>query len=134
MIGNPVLNQKIWELYKEQISNKTDIALNELKNLTTLETDKTIHNFGTIKKGSANPAVFTITNTGNHPLIIYRVSASCGCTNVDWDKQPVEPGQTATVRVEMKPEETGYFSKTVDVYCNIKESPIRLIVDGRSNE
>ena len=84
------------------------------------------------KKGSANPAVFTITNTGNRPLIIHRVSASCGCTNVEWEKQPIEQGKTATVRVTMVPDETGYFRKTIDVHCNAEESPVRLAVMGRS--
>ena len=127
MIGNPVSNMKIWELYKEQIvgEKKSD---SELK--TTLVADKMVHDYGTIRKGSLNTAVFTITNTGNHPLIINRVSASCGCTNVTWEKQPVEPGQTATISVEMKPDETGYFNKLIEVYCNAKESPVKLSTTG----
>jgi len=146
MVGNPVSNYKIWELYKEQISGVAEDPLNDLKGLkasntsnsstppTTINLSKSSHNFRTIRKGSSNPAFFTIENTGNSPLIIHRVSASCGCTNVEWDKQPVEPGKTATIRVEMKPEETGYFSKTVDVYCNADVSPVRLIVTGTTIE
>ena len=130
MIGNPVLNQQIWELYKSQIAggNKTETAI-----LTTTTVDKTVHNYGTIRKGSSYPAVFTITNTGSHPLVISRVSASCGCTNVDWEKRPIAPGQTATINVELTPDETGYFSKTIDVYCNIKENYFRLSVNGNTN-
>jgi hypothetical protein len=131
MIGNPVSNMRIWELYKEQIAggkkSKPEI-------LTTVEVDKTVHDYGTIRKGGAYPAKFTITNTGNHPLIIYRVSTSCGCTGVEWDRQPVEAGQTATVRVEMTPDETGRFSKTIDVYCNANNSPVRLSVTGTTIE
>ena len=131
MVGNPVSNERIWELYKEQITGgkKTEKEI-----LTTVSVDKTIHDYGTIKKGSANPAIFKIENIGKSPFVLHRVSASCGCTNVEWDKQPVEPGQTANIRVEMKPEETGYFSKTVDVYCNVKEPPVRLIVTGTTIE
>ena len=98
--------------------------------LTTATVDKTVHNYGSITTGSSHFAEFTITNTGNHPLLINRVSASCGCTNVTWEKQPVESGQTATVRVDMKPDETGYFDKTIDIYSNAKESPVRLRVTG----
>ncbi|MCL2311572.1 MAG: DUF1573 domain-containing protein [Firmicutes bacterium] len=131
MIGNPALNHRIWELYKEQITGgkKTGPEI-----LTTVILDKTAHNYGTIRKGSSNPAVFRITNTGSHPLVISRVSTSCGCTNVDWEKRPIAPGQTATVNVDMVPDETGYFSKTIDVYCNIKESTIRLMVNGNASE
>jgi hypothetical protein len=131
MIGNPASNQRIWELYKEQISGGKE---KEPAVLTAVKADKTVHDYGTIRKGNANPAVFTIVNTGNHSLVINRVSASCGCTNVEWDKHPVETGQTANIRVEMKPEETGYFRKTVDVYCNAKESPVRLTVTGTTIE
>ena len=130
MVGNPVLNLNIWALYKSQI---TDRKKTEPETLTTVTVDKTVHEYGTIKKDSSNPAVFTITNTGSHPLIFFRVSASCGCTNVTWEKRPVEPGQTATISVEMTPDEVGYFSKTIDMYCNVKESPIRLTVNGIAN-
>ena len=128
MVGNPVLNLKIWELYKTQIAGGRET---EQKNLTTATVDKTIFEYGTIRKGSTNQAVFTFVNTGNHPMIIYRVSASCGCTSVDWEKRPVEPGQTTAISVEMTPDETGHFRKTIDVHCNVKESPITLIVNGR---
>ena len=127
MIGNPTLNPRIWELYKEQIAGEKQT---EQAALTTATVDKWGHEYASIKKGSSNPAVFTITNTGAHPLVIYHVSASCGCTNVEWEKCPVEPGKTATVSVEMTPDEAGYFSKTIDVYCNIKESPLKLTING----
>jgi len=127
MVGNPVLNPRIWELYKGQIVGGKS-SEPELK--TTLVLDKTGHDYGTIRKGSSNPTFFTITNTGNHPLIIHRVSASCGCTNVKWDKQPVEPGKKAIISVDMTPDETGYFNKSVDVYCNAKESPVKLTLTG----
>ena len=127
MIGNPVLNPKIWELYKEQIAGGQEA---KPVILTTIQVDKGVHEYGTIRKSSINPAVFTITNTGTQPLIFNRVSASCGCTNVNWEKRPVEPGKTATISVEMRPEETGHFSKSIEVYCNAKESPVKLMLTG----
>ena len=127
MMGNPVLNRRIWELYKEQITGEKK---SNPETLTVVQVDKTVHDFGSIRKGSACPAVFSLTNTGNHPLIIFRVSAYCGCASVEWEKQPVEPGQTTTIRVEMKPDETGYFNKTLDVYCNANESPVKLMLTG----
>ena len=127
VVGNPSLNLKIWELYKEQIAGRIS---SESKLTTTLVVDKTTHDYRTIRKGSSNPAVFTITNTGNHPLVINRVSTSCGCTNATWDKQPVEPGKTTIIQVEMMPDETGYFNKSVEIYCNANESPLRLSLMG----
>ena len=57
-------------------------------------------------------------------------AAIASCTNVEWNKQPVEPGKTASIRVEMRPDETGYFRKSVEVHCNTNESPVKLTITG----
>jgi hypothetical protein len=131
MIGNPVLNMNIWKLYKSQIAGgmKTNP-----ETLTTATIDKTVHDYGTVRIGDSNAANFTITNTGSSPLIIFRVSTSCGCTNVEWEKQPIAPGKTTTIRVDITPDETGYFSKTINVYCNIQDTPVKLVVNGNAYE
>ena len=126
-IGNPTINPQIWELYKSHIDGKQQT---EKKVLTTLSVEKTAHDFGTVQKGSTHVAVFTITNTGNNPLVITRVSTACGCTNVTWEKQPIVPTKTTTVQVEMTPDEIGYFSKTVVVYCNVNDSPVKFMLSG----
>jgi len=127
IVGNPVLNFGIWELYKKQIESgiKTRPLI-----MTSVFVDKTVHDFKIISKGSSKFTVFTITNNGNHPLVIHRVDASCGCTHVNWEKQPVQSGQATSIKVEMKPEEIGYFHKTIDVYCNTDESPIKFSITG----
>ena len=130
-LGNPATNIQIWELYKQIISDEKET---EPRILTAIEVDKTIHDYGNIRKGSTNSTDFTIHNTGTNPLVIYRISVACGCTNVIWDKQPISPGQSTTIRVEMTPEETGPFRKTVVVYCNANESPVKLIVMGETIE
>jgi hypothetical protein len=131
MIGNPVLNMNIWEVYKSQIAGG---MITKPEVLTTATVDKTIHDYGTIRTGDATSANFTIANTGSSFLVIFRVSASCGCTNVEWEKQPVAPGETTTIRVDITPDETGYFSKTINVYCNIQDTPVRLVVNGDAYE
>ena len=55
-----------------------------------LDFERTEHNFGTIKEElGAVTTQFEFTNTGKSPLIIQRVSASCGCTT-PWAK-PTRP-------------------------------------------
>ena len=130
-LGNPALNPQIWELYKSLISNEKK---DEPKIFTSVEVDKMFHDYGSIRKGSTNSADFTISNTGSNPLVILRISTSCGCTDVTWDRQPIAPGQTTTVRVEMKPDETGPFVKTVVVYTNTNESPTKLTIAGETKD
>ncbi|GHT61482.1 hypothetical protein AGMMS50239_12480 [Bacteroidia bacterium] len=130
MIGNPALNPKIWELYKQAILGKEE----KQEETTTIETDKTVFDFGNIKINTKNKAVFSVKNTGDAPLIIQRVSASCGCTTVDWEKQPIESGKITEIKIEMNPEEESYFNKTIDVYCDTKESPVKLTIKGIVNK
>jgi hypothetical protein len=34
----------------------------------------------------------------------------------------------------LNPEEEGYFNKTIEVYCNTKESPVKLTIRGMANK
>jgi hypothetical protein len=130
-IGNPVSNFKVWKLYKKQILGDT---VTQQEKPTSIEADKTSYDFGDIRTGESNTVDFQLKNTGNEALLIHQVTTSCGCTAADWDKQPIAPGKTAKIKVKIKPEEQGYFNKTVDVYCNIKESPVKLTVSGTANQ
>ena len=59
---------------------------------------RTEHNFGTIKEElGAVTTQFEFTNTGKSPLIIQRVSASCGCTTPSYTREPVLPGKKGTI-------------------------------------
>jgi hypothetical protein len=130
MIGNPVTNPKIWDLYKAQIAGSKTV---QQANRTSVEVDEAALDLGTIRMGKSGSAVFQLKNTGKHPLVISHVSTSCGCTVADWDKQPVEQGKTTEIKVEIKPEETGYFNKTIEVYGNVNESPVKLTISGSVN-
>jgi hypothetical protein len=127
MIGNPMINPKIWELYKKQVSGSKEEK--ELP-LTSVKLDKINHDYGSIRKGSKNETEFLLENTGLQVLVISRVNASCGCTNVDWDKQPIEPGETTKINLEMRPDETGHFNKTIEVFGNMEQSPVKLTITG----
>ena len=126
MIGNPTLNPKIWELYKEQISGEKASK----ENMTLIEIDQIKYDFGNLPIGESRHATFQLKNIGNSPLIINHIATSCGCTSVEWDKKSIEQGGITEIKVEMKPDEEGYFNKTITVHCNIEESMARLIVSG----
>ena len=53
------------------------------------------HNYGTIQKGGDGNCVFTFTNTGDEPLILSSVRASCGCTTPKWTQSPLCPASPA---------------------------------------
>ncbi|NLX66733.1 MAG: DUF1573 domain-containing protein [Bacteroidales bacterium] len=93
---------------------------------------KTEHNFGTIKEEIGNVSTqFEFTNTGKSPLVIQRVSASCGCTTPSYTKEPILPGKagkiSATYSTVRRP---GTFNKTIRVYTNVPDTVYVLTIKG----
>lgn len=90
--------------------------------------DKKSHDFGTIQENGGNVSyVFEFTNTGNAPLLIQRVSASCGCTTPEWTQTPVEPGKKGSVTAMFNPRgRSGVQTKDVYVYSNASNEMERL--------
>jgi hypothetical protein len=81
----------------------------------SLEFEELVHDFGTLQEelGSVTHA-FKFTNTGDQPLIITNVQASCGCTTPGWTKEPVKPGETGEVLATYRTS-AGPFDKTLTV-------------------
>jgi len=76
---------------------------------------KSEHNFGQQPVGKPVTYDFEFTNTGNKPLILTEVKASCGCTTPGWTKEPVMPGQKGTVKVQYNMARENSFRKSVTV-------------------
>jgi hypothetical protein len=87
-------------------------------NAQKLEFDELVHDFGTIKEelGTVTHA-FKFTNTGDKPLVITKVQASCGCTTSGWTKEPVKPGETGEVLATYRTS-AGPFNKSLTVTAN----------------
>ena len=89
--------------------------------------------FGSFPQLEKQENSFVLVNTGNSLLVIQDIVTSCGCTKVEYSKEPVRPGGTLEVKVLYEAEDAGYFKKTVTVYCNTENSPLRLTVKGSAN-
>jgi hypothetical protein len=53
---------------------------------------------GAVHEGKRIPVEFAFTNQGDEPLTIQSVSTSCGCTTVDFPKNPIMPGREGLIR------------------------------------
>ncbi len=77
------------------------------------------HDFGVVKRGPIAMHTFEFTNVGNAPIIVQNVTPSCGCTNVEWIKTPVLPGQRGYIQLGLKTaEQHGIFNKEVYIQSN----------------
>jgi hypothetical protein len=90
----------------------------------------TVHDFGKIPLSKPVTHEFRFKNSGNAPLIISSVQASCGCTVTDYSKDPIAPGAEGFVKATYDAAKAGVFTKTVTVNANSEESVVRLMIKG----
>lgn len=97
-----------------------------------VEFKKNVHDFGTIKEEiGAVSTQFEFTNTGKSPLIIQRVSASCGCTTPSYTKEPILPGKSGKIDAKYSTvARPGTFNKTITVYTNVPDTVYVLSIKG----
>ncbi len=91
---------------------------------------ETLHDFGKIKVGVPVSFEFTFQNTGDIPLIITSVQASCGCTVASYSKDPIEPNGKGFVKATYNAAAVGQFTKTVTVNANTDDGAVILTFKG----
>jgi hypothetical protein len=89
-----------------------------LASAQTISFDKTTFDYGTVKSGADGHRFFVVKNTGDKPLIISKVQASCGCTTPEWSQDPIMPGKTAQIKVGYNTTIVGAFTKIIEVFSN----------------
>ncbi|MDO7845902.1 DUF1573 domain-containing protein [Hymenobacter sp. M29] len=93
------------------------------------ETDN--HDFGNVPEGTMATYEFKFKNTGNQPVVIANVQASCGCTTPDWTKTPVLPGKVGIIKAMYSSAgRPGVFNKTVTVTSNAADPSKVLSIKG----
>jgi hypothetical protein len=89
-----------------------------------------IIDYGTIEHNADGNREFKFKNTGKEPLIISNSTGSCGCTVPTWPKEPIKPGETASIKVHYATDRIGAFEKTVTVTSNAKTASKVLKIKG----
>ena len=82
--------------------------------------------YGEIQKGSDGIRVFEFTNTGEVPLIISKVSSSCGCTIPKKPEEPIMPGKTGEIQVKYDTNRVGPIRKAITVISNA-DTPTKVL-------
>ena len=129
-LGNPVLNPNVKELYLNLI--RGSVQTSSTNTFTEVSIDNVVMDLGRFPMSEKQESGFVLTNTGNNLLVIQDITTSCGCTKVEYSKEPIRPGGTLKVKVIYEAEQKGYVNKSVKVYCNTKDSPVRLTVKGEA--
>lgn len=117
--GGGLFSQSSQQAVKQQDNNKAYFSL-----------EKKSVNFGEIKMGSTKTIQLSFTNTGKKTLVLTDVFTNCGCTTVDWPKDPFLPGKSGIIKITYNPTETGPFNKSVWIYTNAQNDSEIIQIEG----
>ncbi|MBO9595851.1 MAG: DUF1573 domain-containing protein [Niabella sp.] len=111
---------------KKPDSNAAKIpqALADSANFTTIQwEDSTFRDLKKIKRGDSAVMKFSFVNTGNKPLLISGVEASCGCTVPEWPKEPVMPGKKGAIKAVFHTEVQPAATHMKQIFVNANTKP-----------
>lgn len=92
-----------------------------------MEFEEEAFNFGTIKEGEVVEHVFKFKNTGDFPVVLAQVSASCGCTTPTYTSTPVKPGESGEISVKFDSNgQVGQQQKIITIASNA-EKPVTTV-------
>lgn len=97
--------------------------------IETLQLKEVSYDFGKIPQGRAVTHVFEIVNAGKEVLRLDNVQASCGCTTPEWNREPIQPGATASIKVGYNAAAEGNFNKTITIQYNANQNKT-LVITG----
>lgn len=95
---------------------------------TTAEFAGEVYDFGEVPEGTKVTHQFSFTNTGDSPLKLTRVKASCGCTTPSFSEDPIGPGETGYIDVEFDSSgKPGFQNKSVTVTGNFSDGVNKIL-------
>jgi len=92
-------------------------------------TDSTVV-VGQVELNKPVTVAFEFVNSGKSPLVISRVEPSCGCTAVNYSKEPIGPGQKGFVKTTYNAASVGVFTKNLTVFSNTADIRKVLCIKG----
>jgi len=88
------------------------------------------YDFGSIKQGEPVSHTFRFRNNSAEPLILTKVKPGCGCTATDYPKEPVQPGEWATIKATYNAKALGRFRKSIAVNTDVAYAEATLFITG----
>ncbi len=85
--------------------------------------------FGDIYQGDKVEHIFEFENGGDQPLIFSNVLTTCGCTAPDWPREPILPGETASLTITFNSQgKMGVQNKVITILSNAINNRERITI------
>ena len=133
IVGNPIYNLKLKKLYLRTVAGREVKDEYNIKQTKISCSTKEI-NMGHFYYQQQQQRELVIRNIGQVPLVINDIITSCGCTTVDYPKEPILPGKDAILCVNYQAEQPEHFNKTISIYCNVASSPVIVRLKGNAEK
>ncbi len=127
VIGNPIHNLAVRDLYLKEIAGIEHVKLPE----TTLVTNQEEYDMGTVGENETKAQQVILSNNGTEIFKLKGITTSCECTTTKQEWTEIDPGETATLTVYYKTEQPGDFYRTVTIYGNVPGESLTLSLVGK---
>jgi len=89
-----------------------------------IELPNKLHDFGTVTEGDKLKHTFEVKNSGSSPLVIDRVSTSCGCVVAELKNKTIAPGEKIDMEVTFDTAgRRGQNRKSITIISNDSSNP-----------
>jgi len=100
----------------------------QLAKAPKLKFENPVHDFGAIKQGDQVSTELLFTNAGKGVLNIRDIKASCGCTITNLEKNDLNPGESASLKITFNSRgRRGIQQKSISVFSNDPANPTQRI-------
>jgi len=111
---------------------QAQVALEKPAQFSEIQFLEETFNFGEIVEGEVVQNVFEFENTSDVPLIISNAKGSCGCTVPEWPREPIMPGEKASILVQFNSKsKKGNTSKRISITANTIPAITYLTLKGK---
>jgi hypothetical protein len=106
-----------------EITDKTGVPKFDFEEIT--------FDLGTVQSGESVTHEFKFKNSGDKDLIISQAKGSCGCTQPEYPKDPIAPGDEGVIKVTFNSAGiSGQISKNVTLIANTTPNTKVLTITG----
>lgn len=94
--------------------------------------ERNVWDFGVINEVDGPVSyTFRFTNGGKSPIVIERVTVSCGCTTPEYTRKPVMPGAAGEVKITFDPtDRPGTFIKDIHIISGKGKNNDKITIRG----
>jgi hypothetical protein len=91
---------------------------------------------GKVRQGEIIQYDAWLRNSGTQPLVITSVDTSCGCTSVEYEKQPIKPDAKGRLsfRFDSRGQMSGRQVKYIDIHTSASKNPYTIMVNAEVEE